>query len=93
MFDLRELITGSVNKSKKILKKSIAKKITITSIVGATLVLGTAYADSSDDHLSNVYHVYVDDELIGTVADEDEVQQYINEWAEEEQGKEGVELH
>ncbi|MDV2581567.1 M23 family metallopeptidase [Alkalibacillus haloalkaliphilus] len=86
---MREVITGSVNKTKNILKKSIAKKITITSIVGATLVLGTAYADSGGEHLSNVYHVYVDDELIGTVADEEDIQQYINEWAEEEQEKEG----
>ncbi|WP_307067313.1 M23 family metallopeptidase [Alkalibacillus filiformis] len=89
MSDLKELITSSVNKTKDKLKNSIAKKITITSIVGAALLLGTAYADSSGEHLSNVYHVYVDDELIGTVADQEEVKQYINEWAEEEQEKEG----
>ncbi|WP_344351252.1 hypothetical protein, partial [Catellatospora coxensis] len=62
LFNLRKLITGGFKKESKVNKPLSVKKITIASIIGGTLILGTAYADSGDDRLSNVYHVYVDQE-------------------------------
>ncbi|GAA0468936.1 M23 family metallopeptidase [Alkalibacillus silvisoli] len=92
MVNLKKLMSDSVQKLSKPFKGSLTKKVIVTSVIGTGLLVGTAYADSSDDHLSNIYHVYVDNEHIGTVSDEDEVQSFIDEKAEEAKETEGEDL-
>ncbi|WP_188207436.1 peptidoglycan DD-metalloendopeptidase family protein [Alkalibacillus aidingensis] len=64
---------------------TISKKVLIPTIIGTGLVIGTVYADTMDENLSNVYHVYVDGKHVGTVKDQEEVENFIDQKANDAQ--------
>jgi len=57
----------------------IWKKVILTTCLGLGITVGSVYADSFESSIPTVYHVYVDQEHIGTVDDRDVVKSYIGE--------------
>ncbi|WP_051189127.1 peptidoglycan DD-metalloendopeptidase family protein [Halalkalibacillus halophilus] len=62
---------------------SLTKKIALTTVLGSTLMFSTMYADSQNEDLVDVYHVYVDGENIGTVTDKEEIEDFIDQQGEQ----------
>ncbi|RDY71354.1 hypothetical protein DXT76_07840, partial [Halobacillus trueperi] len=66
------------------------KKLAVTAISVVSVGVGTAYAESS---LPTVYHVYIDEQHVGTVENQAEVKSELRERMEEaEENHEGLNL-
>ncbi|KGX93698.1 peptidase M23 [Pontibacillus halophilus JSM 076056 = DSM 19796] len=65
---------------------SFWKKVVLTTTIGIGVTVGSAYADTIEQQLPTVYHVYMDGEHIGTVDDQSMVQQYVQKQIESKQG-------
>ncbi|MFD1734971.1 peptidoglycan DD-metalloendopeptidase family protein [Bacillus salitolerans] len=78
------------DKLKSIFKKEsysvsdLVKRAAVTTAVIATLTLGTVSADNGGtDHIKTVYHVYVNDERLGTIDNKEIIEQYIQKREQE----------
>lgn len=85
MQDLKKSTT--ISKNHTYLIKRIFKKTAITAIAAATISFaGGASASANTEKLTTVYHVYVNDEYIGTISDKNVIENVINQKIEESQG-------
>ncbi len=57
----------------------IWKKVILTTCLGVGITAGSVYAESFESSIPTVYHVYMDEEHIGTVDDREVVKSYIEE--------------
>ncbi len=56
-------------------------KVVITTILGLGITVGSVTADTNNDSLPRVYHVYIDGEHLGTVGSKDVIESFIDEKA------------
>lgn len=84
MQDLKNSMTIFKNHTYKI--KRILKKTAITAIaVAAISFAGSASVSANAEKLTTVYHVYVNDEYIGTVSDKNVIENVISQKLKESQ--------
>lgn len=66
-------------------KPTIIKRVVITTSIVATISIGSVYASNDKDStdVNTVYHIYYEDELLGTVSDKSVVDQIVKEKVKE----------
>lgn len=77
---IRQTTTKNLKQSANILKKVAITSIAFTTLSLSPIYSGTTYAKSNaTDSLSSVYHIYVNDESIGTVNNKEIIDEIVSE--------------
>ncbi|MBB6454781.1 murein DD-endopeptidase MepM/ murein hydrolase activator NlpD [Salirhabdus euzebyi] len=67
--------------------KALLPKVVMTTVLGLGITIGSVYADSFQNNLPKVYHVYVNGEHLGTVGSKDVIESFIEEKVSSEEKK------
>ncbi|MGP4073697.1 peptidoglycan DD-metalloendopeptidase family protein [Piscibacillus sp. B03] len=75
---MKKLIGRVKSGLQKFKNLSMVKKTLIVTCLGSGVAIGSVYADSIDSSFLEVYHVYVDDQHVGTVKDKEDIESFID---------------